>query len=328
LPGTQRVLVLAEVAESGGPSRLTVELMGLGGRLAEQLSGKLGAVLPGYGGTSCAGELLSLGARVVYLADHPTLAQYDPDLYLEVLRGLPRDSERLTVLAGQTAIGQDLMPRLAFELEAGLVTDCVGVEVGATGQDPVFVKPVFGGNALASFSVRTTIRLATVRARVGTAPEPGETGGEVITLKAPSGNPGAKVLAREKEDRGIRLEDSRVVVAGGRGMGGVEGFDALGELAVLLGGAVGASRPPCDSGWVSSTAQVGITGKIVAPDLYIAVGISGSSQHLSGMGEAEKVVAINQDPEAYIFKVADYGVAGDWRQALPAFTERLRKYTE
>lgn len=328
MPNCEKVLVFAEVAEDGNLSKLTLELMGLGGRLASELDGELDAVLLGDGIETRADELASLGARSVYVADDPSLGEYNPDTYFEVLQKLLQEEKALTVLAGHTPAGQDLMPRLAFMLGAGLVTDCVGIGLDPKGHEPVFIKPIFGGNALASLVVKTPRRFATVRARVGTVPEAGSSGGEVIALDAPSDEPRVKVLAREKEDRGVQLEDSRVVVAGGRGMGGVEGFNALEELAGVLGGAVGASRPPCDTGWVPSTAQVGITGKIVAPDLYIAVAISGSSQHLSGMSESGKIVAINQDPEAYIFKVADFGVTGDWKRVLPAFTESLKKHVE
>lgn len=136
------------------------------------------------------------------------------------------------------------------------------------------------------------------------------------------------MLVRERhrlEAAECPLEEARVVVSGGRGMGGEEGFEVLRELARTLGGAVGASRPPVDSGWAPTTCQVGITGKVVAPDLYIAVAISGSSQHLSGMADSGKIVAVNRDPEAYIFQVSDYGVVGDWREVLPAFLTKVRE---
>lgn len=325
MPSNKKVFVFAEPAVDGGLTKLTLELMGLGAGLASGLGGELEAVLPGDSVSAAAQELATLGARRVHAADHPSLREYNPDTYLEVLEKLLREESSFTLLAGHTPVGQDLMPRLAFALEAGLVTDCVAIEQGLPGEGPVFTKPVFGGNALASHVIRTPRRMATVRARVGTAPEPAASGGEVVSLDAPAGEPLVKSLGRTTEDRGVKLEDCRVVVAGGRGMGGAEGFQALEELAALLGGAVGASRPPCDSGWIPSSSQVGITGTIVAPDIYFAVAISGSSQHLSGMSESGKIIAINQDPEAYIFKVSDYGAVGDWKQVLPALTDELKR---
>ena len=324
----EKIIVFAELEDYACLTRLTLELMGLGARLASEFDGELDVVLLGDGIGDAAGELASLGARHVYVADHPTLQTYNPDVYLEVLKRLLQTESAFTLLAGHTPAGQDLMPRLAFALEAGLVTDCVGIENSSPGDGPVFIKPIFGGNALASQVVSTPRRIATVRARVGTAPEPTGGGGELVALDPPTIEPLVKTLDRTTEDRGVKLEDSRVVVSGGRGMGGAEGFQALDKLATLLGGAVGASRPPCDSGWVKASAQIGITGKIVAPDLYFAIAISGSSQHLSGMSEAGKIIAINQDPEAFIFKVADYGAFGDWKLVLPALTEALEKLLE
>lgn len=323
MPDNEKVFVFAELKETGGFSNLSLELMGLGARLAAEQGGELEAVLIGDGIAEPARELASLGARRVFTADHPSLADYNPDAYRDVMARLLHDQGAFTLLAGHTTAAQDLMPRLAFALGAGLVTDCVGIEPG-----PVFIKPIFGGNALASHAVKTPRRIATVRSRVGTAPEPGAEEGEIAALEPPASEPRVKVVDRRKEDRGVQLEGSPVVVSGGRGMGGPEGFAALEKLAALLCGAVGASRPPCDSGWIPSSAQVGITGTIVAPDIYIAVAISGSSQHLSGMSESGKIVAINQDPDAYIFKVADYGAVGDWKKVLPAFTEALRGHLD
>lgn len=324
----EKVLVFAELDEDAGLTMLTLELMGLGARLASELGGELEAVVLGDHVHSATEELAGLGAHTVYAADHPAMQTYNPDVFEEVMERLLDGENAFTLLAGHTPECQDLMPRLAFALGAGLVTDCVVIERGPDSHGPVFIKPVFGGNALASHVVTTPRRIATVRARVGTAPEPAAGFGEVVALDAPTEEPLVKTFDRTTDERGVKLEDSRVVVSGGRGMGGVEGFQALDELAVLLGGAVGASRPPCDSGWVPPYAQVGITGKIVAPDLYFAVAISGSSQHLSGMSESGKIVAINQDPDAFIFKVADYGAVGDWKRVLPALTEELEKYVE
>jgi len=327
MPDNGKVFVFAELAEGGGLTKLTLELMGLGARLASELGGELEAVLLGDNIAAAAEELASLGALRVHAADHALLKEYNPDTYLEVLARLLHDQSAFTLLAGHTTAGQDLMPRLAFALDAGLVTDCVGIEPDTEGHGPVLIKPIFGGNALASHTVKTQRRIATVRSRVGAAPE-ASAKGEIVALEPPASQPRMKAVDRRKEDRGVQLEDSRVVISGGRGMGGPEGFAVLEELASQLGGAVGASRPPCDSGWTPPSAQVGITGKIVSPDIYIAVAISGSSQHLSGMSESGKIVAINQDPDAYIFKVADYGAVGDWKKVLPAFTEALKKHME
>lgn len=323
----EQVLVLAEAGE-GKLTRLTLELMGLGARLARERDAELEAVLLGSSAGAGAGELASLGARRVYSADCPSLDRYSPDECRSVLEGLLEGRPEVLLLAGHTSLGQDLLPRLAFALRAGLVTDCVGIELEPSTGELLFIKPVFGGNALASNRIITPVRLATVRPRVGTAAPPVSSAapGEIVPMEVSCSPPKVRALSRGKEDRGVRLEDSRVVVSGGRGIGGEEGFGALEELARVLGGAVGASRPPCDFGWAPASAQVGITGKVVAPDLYIAVAISGSSQHLSGISESGRIIAINQDPEAYIFKVSDYGAVGDWRRVLPAFTGTLREH--
>jgi len=320
-----KVIILAEVDEGSGLSRLSRELVGVAARLASETGAILEAIVLGSGIEAAARELISLGVRKVFTADHPSLAEYNPDTYQAVLEDQLRESGPLTLLAGHTSLAQDLLPRVAAAFGAGLVTDCVGVETA--GGNPVFIKPVFGGNAVARLDVTTPLRMATVRARVSAAPEAATSAeGEVISLEPRGVEPRVRVMESVKEQGSVRLETAGVVVAGGRGIGGGDGFDRLGELADLLGGAVGASRPPCDSGWMPSTSQVGITGKIVAPDLYVAVAISGSSQHLSGMSESVKIVAVNQDADAYIFKVADYGVAGDWKQVIPAVTESLRKH--
>lgn len=321
------ILVLAELAEEKLPTSLTLELMGLGKELSEGTGGDLYVVLPGEGLEEAAGELARRGAAEVFLMDDAALSDYNPDVYLPLLAGFLEKRSTGLILLGHSSIGQDLAPRLAFSLGAGLVTDCVGARV--EGGEIRFLRPVYGGNALATQRVTTPTALATVRARVGDIPSPsGE--GKITPIEAEV--PGeVKVALRGREKVGTRecpLEEAPVVVTGGRGIGGAEGFETLRELARLFSGAVGASRPPVDSSWAPTTSQVGITGKVVAPDIYIAVAISGSSQHLSGMSDSGKVVAVNKDPEAYIFSVSDYGVVGDWRRVLPAFLDRCRDMLE
>ncbi len=317
------ILVIAETA-GGGLARIGLELMGLAQGLAAASGEVVSAALLGSGIGEVAEELARSGAATVYAADSAALAEYNPDSFLAVLQGLCEHLKPAVVLVGHTPLGQDLAPRLAFALGAGLVTDCTALDWdGAAGL--VASKPVYGGNAVARLAPATSPQMATVRPRVGEPPTgdavPGSVAVVEVTLPAPAIELQGRVV---EEEAGVKLEEARVVVSGGRGMSGPEGFESLRELAGVLGGAVGASRPPCDSEWIPCTSQVGITGKLVAPELYIAVGISGSSQHLSGMSESRHIVAINRDPEAYIFKVAHYGVVGDWRQVLPAFTGKVR----
>jgi electron transfer flavoprotein alpha subunit len=325
LAAPQGICVLAEVTQDNNPTSLTLELLGLGSKLASATGDKTTAVLLGNGISAAAQELAKHGADEVLFFEDMGLAEYDPEIYTGALAKLWEPQPPAVVLAGHTALGQDLLPRLAFSLGAGLITDCVGVEADAGGI--AFTKPIYGGNGLATQKTTTPTSMATVRARVGDAPPQSEPAGEVkaVEVEMPAQSRLQRTGKELLTDRECPLEEAPVVVSGGRGMGGDEGFEQLRELAMLLGGGVGASRPPVDSGWAPTTCQVGITGKVVAPDIYIAVAISGSTQHLSGMGESGKIIAINKDPEAYIFKVSDYGAVGDWKQVLPAFTAALRE---
>jgi electron transfer flavoprotein alpha subunit len=325
LAETHGICILAETNENNRPSSLTLELLGLGKKLASTRGEKLTAVLLGSEIATAAQELSYCGADEVLFADDTRLSRYNPDVFVSGLVKIFESLSPKVVLAGHTAIGLDLLPRLAFSTGSGLVTDCVGIEV--EGGDVLFTRPIYGGNALATQRVHSDSAMATVRARVGDAPQPSEAACPVKSLELEVHvSSGLEIKNVERTaGRECPLEEAGIVVSGGRGMGSEEGFSLLRELADLLGGAVGASRPPVDSGWAPTTCQVGITGKVVAPDIYFAVAISGSTQHLSGMGESGKIVAINKDPEAYIFKVSDYGVVGDWKQVLPSLTAKLRE---
>ena len=221
----------------------------------------------------------------------------------------------------------DLAPRLAHRLGAGLVTDCIDFEV-REGRC-IFVKPVYGGKALGRLRVTTPVTLATIRPRTQD-PSPMSNGGspEQIILPPPMESiaPDWEILDRiEEEGEEADLEEAKVVVSGGRGIGGPEGFRPLKQLAKILGGAVGASRTAVDAGWVPPSHQVGQTGKIVAPDVYLAIALSGSSQHVAGMGGSKVIVAINRDPEAPIFRIANLGVVEDYRNVLPALIEEFSR---
>ncbi|MBI2979608.1 MAG: electron transfer flavoprotein subunit alpha/FixB family protein [Chloroflexi bacterium] len=322
------VMIYGEVTE-GKLSSIAKELLGCGRKIASDLGQQLSAVLVGSGVGGLAQETIASGADKVYIVDNPLLKDYQTETYVPVMEKVVKQVMPQVVLLGQTTIGRDLAPRLSFRLGTAATMDCVALAIDPASKRLLQTKPVFGGNAQAIFTYDSDPQIATVRAKVMSPMEPDASRkGEVITIDA-SLDPSTiktKVLQQVKEEvTGIKLEDAAVIVSGGRGIGGAEGFKQLAELAEVLKGAVGASRPACDSGWMPETAQVGLTGKIVTPNFYLAVGISGSSQHLAGCSNAKTIVAINKDPEANIFKAARYGIVGDWKQVLPAFTKKVKE---
>ncbi len=322
------VMIYGEIVE-GKLSALATELLGYGKKLADDLGQELSAVIVGSDISGVAQEAITFGADKVYVVDDPLLKDYQSDSYVSAMEKVTQQATPQIILMGQTSVGRDLAPKLAFRLETAATTDCVALEIDPDSKRLLQTKPVYGGSAQAILTCESDPQIATVRAKVMSplAPDTSRKG-EVITIEAglePSAIR-AKVLEKVKEEvEGIKLEDAAVIISGGRGIGGSEGFEQLAELAKLLKGALGASRPACDSGWVADTLQVGLTGKMVTPDLYVAIGISGSSQHLAGCSSAKTLVAINKDPEANIFKVARYGVVGDWKQVIPAFTKKVKE---
>ncbi len=325
------VLVLCEIG-NGGLSHISLELLGAGSRLAGELGQELSAVLVGSNVGGLAQDVVAYGANKVYVVDDPLLKDYLTDSYLMVMDKIIKQVTPSIVLMGQTPIGRDLAPRLAFRLNTAASLDCIALAVDPATKRMLQTKPVYGGNAQAIQICETDPQIATVRSKA-MAPLEKDTNrkGEIINIAAEL-DPAkirTRILDRKIEAAaGIKLEDARVVVTGGRGIGGPEGFKQLEELARVLKGALGASRPPCDNKWVPDSLQVGLTGKIVSPDLYIAVAVSGSSQHLSGCSGSRVIVAINKDPEANIFKVAHYGIVADWKKALPAFTAKIKQLVQ
>ncbi len=322
------VMVHAEVAE-GKLATIATELLGCGRGLADNLGEELSTVIIGSGVSGLAQEAFAFGADKVYIVDDVLLQDYQTDAYVPVMEKVVRQAMPRILLVGQTSIGRDLAPGLAFRLETAATMDCIELAIDPGSKRLLRTKPVYGGNARAVFTSELDPQIATVRTKVMTPLEPDTSRkGEVVTVEAgmDSSTVRTRVLEKVKQEvEGISLEAADVVVSGGRGMGSADGFKQLEELAVVLKGAVGASRPPCDNGWVPDVRQVGLTGKIVAPDLYIAVALSGSSQHMAGCSGCKNIVAINKDPEANIFREARFGVVGDWKKVLPALTEKVRE---
>jgi electron transfer flavoprotein alpha subunit len=322
------VMVHAEVSE-GKLASIATELLGCGRKLADNLGEKLSAILVGSEIANLAQEAIAFGADKVYIVEGSLLKDYQTDSYLSVMEKAVKQVLPQILLVGQTTIGRDLAPRLAFRLETTATMDCIELSIEPESKRLLQTKPVYGGNARAVFVSETDPQIATVRAKAMSPLErDAARKGEVITLEAGLDPSAIRTRVLEKvsqEVEGVRLEAAEVIISGGRGIGGPEGFKQLEELAKILKGAVGASRPPCDNGWVPDVLQVGLTGKIVAPELYIAVAISGASQHLAGCSGCKNIVAINKDPEANIFREARYGVVGDWKKVLPAFTAKVRE---
>jgi electron transfer flavoprotein alpha subunit len=306
---------------------ISAEALGIGKKLADSLGQELVAII--IGSKSLAQQVIAAGADKVYVVDDAQLKDYQPDAYISALEKVINQIKPQIVIMGQNDSGRELAPQLACRLNTAATLDCVDLAIDPGTKRLLQTKPVYGGNAHAVIVTGTDPQIVTIRTKAFSPLTPDAARkGEVIGFQ-PELDPSvvkAKILNRvEEEVAGIKLEDAAVVVAGGRGIGSIDGFRQLDELAKLLKGAVGASRPACDNNWISDTAQVGLTGKIIAPEVYIAVAISGSSQHMSGCSGAKTIIAINKDKEANIFRHARYGIVGDWKKVLPAFTQKLKE---
>ena len=319
------VLVLVELDRDRNCLPVSLECLTLGRSLSAVLGGGLGALVMGNAAAAAAEELSRRDLDAVYRVEHPLLKAWHPELCLAAFVQACERIRPRAILMGDTLNAVDLAPRIAVTLNTGLVTDCVGLEF-AQGEVE-FLKPVYSSNVMAAYTFAAEPYLATMRSRSGSPGRKKEgSAADIIPVEVELDPATVKVEVVERfveEDPENRLTGADIVVSGGRGMGGPEGFRQLAALAGVLGAAVGASRPPCDLGWAPARAQVGQTGEKVAPGVYIAVGISGATQHLAGMHGSRKIVAINRDPGANIFRVADYGVVGNYEEILPAFQEAL-----
>ncbi|HZG88355.1 electron transfer flavoprotein subunit alpha/FixB family protein [Paenibacillus sp.] len=318
-------LVIAE--ERDGALR-QVSFEALGAAFAAAAEGDaIVAALIGSGVAGHADALAARGAQRVYVVDRPELAVYHPEAFLAAARSLVQAVQPAGVFLGHTAAGRDLAPLLAAALGCGAVTDVTAVSPGGEGgAPPVFTRPLYAGKAAERRTAAEPF-VVTVRPNNIRAPEPadGAAAAAVIAVEPAAAPLRAIVKDVVKKTSGrIDLTEAKVVVAGGRGVKSAEGFAPLQALADALGGAVGASRGACDAGYCDYALQIGQTGKVVTPELYIACGISGAIQHLAGMSGSRVIVAINKDPEAPIFKVADYGIVGDLFEIVPLLTEQFR----
>jgi electron transfer flavoprotein alpha subunit len=315
------VLVFAEQVD-GSFRKIAYEAVSEGRRLADALGETVTAIVLGSGVEGIAKALAGYGADKVMTGDDPALADYSPETYGTVLSDIIKSNDPRIVLVGASSLGKDLAARLAARLETGLAMDCVALETD--GDTVKATRPMYGGKVLAKVVLEGTPKVAAIRPNVmeiGEVPKGGDTEKIEVSIETPK----TRIVEKKMEAEGkTDLTEADVVVSGGRGMGGPD-FSLLEELAHILGGTVGASRSAVDEGWRPHSDQVGQTGKVVSPSLYIACGISGAIQHLAGMGASKYIVAINKDPEAPIFKKADYGIVEDLFSAVPAIIDELKK---
>ena len=313
----------------GQAGSISWEMAGKGRQLADQLGVTLTACVLGSDVEPIAQEAIAYGADRVFLVDDPTLSSYRTDPYAAVMVDLVEHYKPEILIMGASSRGRDLAGSIATRLVTGLTADCTGLEIDPETRQLRQTRPAFGGNIMATILCPNhRPQMATVRHRVFEVPgKDGSREGQIVRERAlmVEDEIAAKVIGFLSEEENVNLADARIIVSGGRGVKGPEGFEPIRELAQVLGGAVGASRAAVDAGWIPYAHQVGQTGRTVRPDLYIACGISGAIQHLAGMRTAKVIVAINRDPEAPIFEVAHYGIVGDLFEVVPALTESFRK---
>lgn len=318
----RKVLVLAE-AKDGNLRNVSYEAIAAAKTVSE--GGEVVGVLLGESVRNLAEGLIHYGADRVVVVDNDKLSNYSSDGFSQAFLAVVNEENPEAIIFGHTSLGKDLSPKIASKLDAGLISDVIDVEVA--GDHVVFTRPIYSGKAFEKKIVTDGIIFATVRPNNIAALDKDESrSGDVSTLEIEIKD--LRTIIKEvvrKTSEGVDLSEAKVVVAGGRGVKSADGFKPLQELADVLGGAVGASRGACDAGFCDYSLQIGQTGKVVTPDLYIACGISGAIQHLAGMSNSKVIVAINKDPEANIFKVADYGIVGDLFEVVPLLTEEFKK---
>lgn len=323
------VLVLA-TGQGDVPSQGTLELLGAARRLADATRGGTKAAILEERQSGLGARLFAFGADQVLRVAHPLLKDYQADAYLAALVQIASQAVPQVILLADDSSGRELAPRLAYRLNWGVVTEVTAIE--GDGSAVLFQRQMYGGRTIATFAAQRFPVVATVKPR---AMEPaveqeGRLGEEIpVPVALDASLLRTRVIEKVGEEvRGVKLENAKVVVSGGRGLKGPEPFKQLEELAQLLKGAVGASRAATDAGWVPASWQVGQTGKTVSPELYIAVGISGATQHLAGMSSSKTIVAINTDPDAPIFKVAHLGIVGDFKAVVPKFLAKCRELNQ
>lgn len=319
---SKKILVLGE-ARDGELRNVSFESIAAAKKIAD--GGEIVGVLIGDQVQSLGEELIHYGADRVITVEHPHLKHYTSDGYGQAFMAVYEDESPEGIVFGHTAMGKDLSPKIASKLSSGLISDVT--QIDGEGDDAEFIRPIYSGKAFEKVEIKEGLLFITIRPN-NIEPLEHDTGrsGDITAKDVEITNLRSVIKdVVRKSTEGVDLSEAKVIVAGGRGVKGPEGFEPLKELADLLGGAVGASRGACDADYCDYSLQIGQTGKVVTPDLYIAAGISGAIQHVAGMSNSKVIVAINKDPEANIFKIADYGIVGDIFEIIPIMIEEIKK---
>ncbi len=322
----KNVWVIVE-ADENGLSEASLQMLTPGRKIADKLGEKLVGVLLGYGVLHLAEDIIKYGADEVIVVDSEVFKVYYPRVYALAIAELAKKYKPSVILIAGTKRGREFAPYIANTLRTGITADCTDFDVDVESKDVMLIRPPFAAILLAY--IKTPLRrpqIGTARPNVFPVPARDESRkGEIIVENIVGVTEDRmKLISRRRVAKSeIGLEKAEIIVSGGKGIGGPEGFKYLEKLASILGGTVGASRKAVDAGWISEDRQVGQTGKSVKPILYIAVGVSGAAQHMIGVREAMRIIAINVDPDAPIFNQADYGVIGDYREIIPALIEEL-----
>lgn len=318
----RKVIVLGEVRD-GSLRNVSFEALAAGKTIAA--GGEVIAVLIGEDVSSYIDELVQYGADRIIKVEHIHLKNYTSDGYSQALLAVIEKEDPEGIVFGHTALGKDLAPKIAARIQSGLISDITALETAD--DNVIFTRPIYSGKAFEKKIVTDGPIFVTVRPNNIAPLEMDESRkGEVSALQVDIKD--IRTIVKEvlqKASKGVDLSEAKVVVAGGRGVKSEQGFKPLQELADVLGGAVGASRGACDADYCDYSLQIGQTGKVVTPDLYIACGISGAIQHVAGMSNSKVIIAINKDPDANIFKIADYGIVGDLFEVVPILTKELRE---
>ncbi len=321
------VLVVVEV-ENNQPIDLGLEMLALARRLTDVMGGSVTAVAFGTGLETIGEMLIAYGADRVLINDNQIFANFHAEAWLPDLAKIVAEVTPTIVLIGHSESGTDLAPRLAFRLDVDVATGCESIDI-LNGR-PHMTRSCFGGLAREVVTFSKSPAVATIRSKSqqSLTPTTERSGGVENVISILDVNSiRTRVVSREQEEvvGGVKMENAKIVIGGGVGLGGPEGFKTLNEIAELVDGAVGASRAACDLDWCPRSYQIGLSGRTVAPELYLAVGISGASHHMAGCGNSKTIVSINADPKAEIFKSSRFGIVGNSQEIMPALAEEIRK---